>query len=303
MLPNPGRLPRRSNLHCMSEIPTPPPESVTNDNGDSADGPAPLRLGGMAMRNGLLVHGPTHWAAAARNASTGEIDVASGRKPDFGGNRVAKVPLLRGPIRMAEAFAVVPIARRNLRSARLPFEDPKVVAAAGVVTVANTLLKGRDGSKSSPGREGVSALLGMLPATVALSGSELAAYHGVEHKSIAAYEQGGLDAADVAKEHERCGSNLIAPMMVFTIAGQLILDRLSEPGPVARGIASVASLSLAVETFAYAEKHPASALGRAIHFSGDAIQRLFATREPDAEQMKVGAAAMDAVLSAEGAAA
>ena len=36
-----------------------------------------------------------------------------------------------------------------------------------------------------------------------------------------------------------------------------------------------------------------------MHFSGDAIQRLFATREPDEEQMKVGAAALDAVLAAE----
>ena len=25
-----------------------------------------LRLGGMALRNGLLVHGPEHWAAAVR---------------------------------------------------------------------------------------------------------------------------------------------------------------------------------------------------------------------------------------------
>ena len=28
--------------------------------------PTKLRLGGMALRNGLLVHGPTHWAAAIR---------------------------------------------------------------------------------------------------------------------------------------------------------------------------------------------------------------------------------------------
>ena len=32
---------------------------------DAATSPK-LRLGGMALRNGLLVHGPTHWAAAAR---------------------------------------------------------------------------------------------------------------------------------------------------------------------------------------------------------------------------------------------
>ena len=41
-----------------------------------------LRLGGMALRNGLLVHGPTHWAAAVRTKG-GEVKVASGRKPTF----------------------------------------------------------------------------------------------------------------------------------------------------------------------------------------------------------------------------
>ena len=39
-----------------------------------------LRLGGMALRNGLLVHGPTHWAAAVRDKQ-GDLQVASGRKP------------------------------------------------------------------------------------------------------------------------------------------------------------------------------------------------------------------------------
>jgi len=39
-----------------------------------------LRLGGMALRNGLLVHGPTHWAAAVRRRD-GSIATASGRKP------------------------------------------------------------------------------------------------------------------------------------------------------------------------------------------------------------------------------
>jgi uncharacterized protein YqhQ len=34
-----------------------------------------LRLGGMALRNGLLVHGPTHWAAAVR-APDGSIRTA-----------------------------------------------------------------------------------------------------------------------------------------------------------------------------------------------------------------------------------
>src|SRR6476619_7666000 len=102
---------------------------ATSTNGASANGSGPekepMRLGGMALRNGLLIHGPTSWAAAAR-AADGSIDVASGPKPDFGGNRLAKVPVLRGPVRLAEAFAVIPLARRNVRSARLPFEDLRV---------------------------------------------------------------------------------------------------------------------------------------------------------------------------------
>jgi uncharacterized protein YqhQ len=43
-----------------------------------------LRLGGMALANGLLVHGPTHWAAAVRRAD-GTIGVASGPKPHLSG--------------------------------------------------------------------------------------------------------------------------------------------------------------------------------------------------------------------------
>lgn len=287
----------------MSELPPDPSSNGAGAHGSEAedDDPQPMRLGGMAMRNGLLVHGPTAWAAAARNGATGEIDVASGPKPNFGGNRVSSIPLLRGPVRMAEAFAVIPIARRALPSARLPFEDPRVLVAAVGVSIANGLLR-RSRARSEATREAVSATLGLLPALVALSGSELAAYHGVEHKAIAAYEQGSRDPATAAKEHQRCGSNLIAPMMIFTIAGQAIIERLpNRPGQLTRLTTSVASLSLAVEVFAFSERHPDSPLGRAVHFSGDSIQRLFATREPSEEQIEVGVAAMDAVLAAESA--
>ena len=36
----------------------------------------------MALRNGLLIHGPTHWAAAVRGPD-GAIQVASERKPEL----------------------------------------------------------------------------------------------------------------------------------------------------------------------------------------------------------------------------
>ena len=44
----------------------------------------PIRLGGMALQNGVLVHGPTAWAVAVRT-DDGELKVASGRKQLRGG--------------------------------------------------------------------------------------------------------------------------------------------------------------------------------------------------------------------------
>ena len=91
-----------------------------------------LRLGGMALRNGLLVHGPTHWAAAVR-APDGAIRVASGPKPRT--RRLDGIPGVRGLARLGEAFAVIPLVKRALPEARLPFQDASVVAVAAAVEV------------------------------------------------------------------------------------------------------------------------------------------------------------------------
>ncbi len=261
----------------------------------------PLRLGGMALRNGLLIHGPTSWSAAVR-APDGSIDVASGRKPVFGKGRLGQLPVLRGPLRLAEAFAVLPIVRRALPSSRLPYEDRRVLVAAAAATTATAAL--RRSGRSALARDGVASLLGVLPALAALRDNDLAAYHGVEHKAIGAYEQGSLDPRTAPKEHDRCGSNLLAPLMLFSVAGQVIVERLlDDPGPVPRAAAGLGGLSGAVEVFAYADREPASPLGRAVHGLGREIQRLVSTREPTDEQLEVGRAALDAILAAEGAAA
>jgi len=268
--------------------------------GNGAGPEQKLRLGGMALRNGLLIHGPSTWAAAARTRD-GRIEVSSGPKPSFSQGRLGSTPLFRGPLRLAEAFAVVPIARRGLPVARLPIEDFRVLAvglaAAGVSSAIRRL------GPATVARESVVAAIGLLPALTALRDRDLAAYHGVEHKAIGAYERGSFDPSDAPKEHERCGSNLLVPLLVLSTAGQLGVERLfTRPGPVVRAAAAVASVSGAVELFAYAERKPASALGRAIHAIGHEIQRLVSTREPSPEQLEVGAAALGEVLRAEAAA-
>jgi len=256
-----------------------------------------LRLGGMALRNGLLIHGPTHWAAAVRRADGG-VEVASERKPELAPGLAARMPGLRGPLKLAEALAVLPLVRRRMPDARLPFEDARVVGAIGVTLLATAALRKRFGSSAL--REGLVQTIGAAPAVVALLDRDLAAYHGVEHKAIAAYEQGIEDPAGVPKEHDRCGSNLITPMMLLSAAGTVLLERLVDrPGPAARAAVGLAGASIAVEMFAWSDRHHGDPLAEAFHTPGREIQRLIATKEPTAEQLEVGVAALAEILRAE----
>ena len=108
-----------------------------------------LRLGGMALRNGLLVHGPTHWAASVRD-DAGEIVTASGRKPRVRG--VDGVPGVRGVVRLGEAFVVIPLVKRALPQARLPFESPGILGVAAGASLAGALLRRRVPRRDRRGR-------------------------------------------------------------------------------------------------------------------------------------------------------
>jgi uncharacterized protein YqhQ len=266
----------------------------------ASDQPEKLRLGGMALRNGLLIHGPTHWAAAVRKHDGG-IEVASERKPELAPGLVAKAPGLRGPVKLAEAMLVLPLARRRLPSARMPFEDRRVVAAAATTILATSLLRKR--APATALREGLIQTLGAIPALVALSDRDLAAYHGAEHKTIAAYERDMVDeVASVPKEHDRCGSNLVVPMMLLSAGGTVLLERLVEkPSNAARGGVALGGASLAVEMFAWSDRHHGAPLAEAFHTPGREIQRHWATKEPTPEQLEVAGAALREILRAESA--
>jgi uncharacterized protein YqhQ len=144
-------------------------------------------------------------------------------------------------------------------------------------------------------------MISLTPALFALRGGELAEYHGVEHKAIAAYEQDAADAGDAAKEHERCGSHLVAPMMASNLAGTVLLRRVLErPNALAGGAVALASTAVAVEVFAWCERHDETRLARALRSPGFALQRAIGTREPDERQLEVGRAALAEILRAEG---
>jgi uncharacterized protein YqhQ len=260
--------------------------------------PEKLRLGGMALANGLLVHGPTHWAAAIRDAH-GDLRVASGPKPRFGSERAERVPGVRGVLKLAEALAVIPLVKRALPEARLPMQEPRTLGAITAAALAGQAVRRSGGATRTLGREAAIAGIGLLPALLALRGGDLAAYHGVEHKAIAAYEEGDERAADAAKEHDRCGSNLVAPLLASATAGNVAVRRAGLRGPVADAAVAVGSIAFAVEVFALAERYPDTAMARALRRPGYEIQRALGTREPSEDQLAVGEAALAEILRVE----
>jgi uncharacterized protein YqhQ len=257
----------------------------------------------MALANGLLVHGPRHWAAAVRDPD-GRLVVASGRKRLLHVGPLADAPLTRGLVRLGEAFAVLPAVRRGLPQARFAMEDRRAAVAALGATAVAALARRR--LRSVLAQEAVGAVAGLAPALVTLRGSQAAVWHAVEHKSIAAYEAGGAEevehAADHAKEHDRCGSNLILPLLVSTTVGNTLARKfLGRRALGGRTAVAALSVGCAVEVFAFSARRPEHPLSRLIHGVGHAMQSGFATREPSQGDLLVGRAAMEALLRAEAA--
>ena len=188
-------------------------------------------------------------------------------------------------------------SRKNA-AAKLPFEDVKVLGMMLAAAGGGRLVRGAFGR--GVGTETAVAAISLAPSLVALRGGDLAAYHGVEHKAIAAYETDADDAADAAKEHDRCGSHLMTPLLASNLAGAALLRRaLERPGPLPQFAVGIASLGIAVEVFIWTERHAGSAAARVLRLPGHELQRLIGTREPSEAQLEVGRAALAEILRVE----
>lgn len=253
-----------------------------------------VRLGGMALQNGVLVHGPTSWACAVRDKD-GELHVASGSKPHLAPAARQRIPVLRGPVALAEAFALLPMVRRALPQARYPFERPAVLGSIATSMVLGRFLRA---SSMRPGaRELAAAGVALAPAALALRGPNLAAYHGAEHISIGTYEAGGVRAP---KEHPRCGTQLVPSLVASSLAANVIAAKAPRR---ARGAVRLLGLGAAIgtslELFSWVARNPDKPVARALARPGLELQRRFSTAEPSDAQVEVADAARDACLALE----
>ena len=192
-----------------------------------------IRLGGMALPNGVLVHGPHSWACAIRRED-GRIEVASARKR-LQASRIQN-PFLRGPARLAEALLLLPQIKAKLPAAKLPLESPGT-------------------------RELLASVASIAPAVFALRSGELAAYHGAEHISIGTYEHGKR----ATKEHERCGGHLVGPLLATSAVANVLAGLAPERHRRrAQAAAQIGSIAVATELFGWMTRHPDNPVAQAL---------------------------------------
>ncbi|MCW2922123.1 MAG: hypothetical protein JWL76_1997 [Thermoleophilia bacterium] len=258
--------------------------------------PERMQLAGMALQNGVLVLGPTSWAVAIRTAD-GSIRTTADKRPS-GGERIStKVPLLRGPVRLANMLRVLPTVRMAEPDARLGMESRTMLAGMVVGTIVTTRLRRRVGSIAVG--ELAAGAFSLAMTLASMRTGEVAAYHGAEHKAIGGYEQ-GIEAVEATREHPRCGTQLAIPMLVFSsVATQGALALAPRNPRVARIAGQLLGVAAATELFRAGAKGRGTALATAAARAGLKLQTHATTVEPSRDQLDVAEAALAALLEAE----
>jgi uncharacterized protein YqhQ len=130
-------------------------------------------------------------------------------------------------------------------------------------------------------------------------------YHGAEHKTIYAYENGDpMDPAEIDRKyptlHVRCGTNFLFIVLFLTIVAHLVIDLLVG-GPllprIAIRLAAIPLLAgISYEAIKFGSRNEDSLFFRISMLPGLALQRI-TTKPPSLDQIEVAIAAMEAVAS------
>jgi hypothetical protein len=265
-------------------------------------------------------------AAQGARASVG-AQTPTGAKPSAGAKPRAALqvadfqglPMLRGLARFAETLLVVAQVKLRMPHAEMPLEGGRVALALATAYAATETVRAV-GPKSVIIQETGAALAAFVPAVLSLKSSAISGYHGAEHKVIAGREaemraeaagvtfvpEAGYASAAAAapKEHERCGSNLVGPLLFTTIAANALLrGKSGRMAPAVQALAGAVSLGAALEALRWATRHGDSLAARVMMSPGRLVQKTLTTSEPTPDQLEVAQRAMKELLRLEAAAA
>ncbi len=289
-----------------------------------ASAPAPLlNYGGQAVLEGVMMRGARSLAVAVR-APDGQIQVQVRPLGKFYQGWWVRVPFLRGALLLADALG---LGFESLTySAQVQVPDEKIgkgslwlsflfSLAIGVglfmllPAAAGQWIERGSGLNSTWGNVAEGMIrLGLLLGYLAVIGrmpeiARVFAYHGAEHKTIAAYEAGApLDPASVARfsrYHPRCGTSFLVTLVAITV----VLFALFGPMSLGMRLATRILLlpivvALGYEYLRWTGRNQRLRIARWLALPGVWTQSL-TTREPEEKMLEVAIAAFEAMRKAE----
>jgi len=287
-----------------------------------------FHYGGQAVIEGVMIRGQKNMAVAVRDPAGKIVVHTEPLTAGFYTSSIGKWPLVRGLIMLWDTLILG--IRTLMFSADVALDEEEVefsgpiawgtiavsmIAAVSIFFLGPLLLVGVvdrfiASSLLSNVIEGLIRLALFLAYVFAIGFipdiKRVFAYHGAEHKTINAYEDGAsLEPAVVdtyTTAHSRCGTAFL--LMVVFIA-VLIFAFLGRPPLLLRVLSRLLLIpviaALAYEGVKFGAAHARNPLVGLMLKPGLALQRL-TTREPDEAMLEVAITALERVLAADEAA-
>jgi uncharacterized protein YqhQ len=281
----------------------------------------PRYFGGQAVIEGVMMRGANTWAVAVRK-DDGAVEVTVHDVPSWA-ERYRNLPIVRGVATLGESMSLGYRALTWSANQQVPEEQQVSERALGWTVVVAGLffsalflvipaLAGRDVGQTfsfMPPHlaEGVLRLVLFVGYLLAISLipdiRRTFEYHGAEHKTIAAYENGVELTPESAQRfttaHVRCGTNFLLTVMVVAIGVYTFVPFHSVLMVVASRVVLIPLIAgLSYEVIRLAARNMHRAWVRALMQPGLWLQRL-TTRQPSLEQLDVAITSLRAVLSAD----
>ncbi len=286
-------------------------------------------LGGQAVLEGVMMRGVSTWAVAVRRPD-GALEVSSEPLvPWARRHRAWRLPVIRGVVALGESMKIGFRALAISANAQLPEDEEgtqeeiggwvwgatvvlSLVLAVGLFFVVpvglTSLIKSQLGSPVLfwliEGALRTALFVGYIAAISRMSDlRRVFEYHGAEHKTISCYEaEDELTPARArlySRLHPRCGTSFLLVVMVLAI---FVFAPIGLPAwywLVASRILGIPLIAgLSYEVIKWAGRNRRKRWVRGVMWPGLMLQKL-TTREPDAEQLAVAIASLQAVLARE----
>ncbi len=287
-----------------------------------------INYGGQAVLEGVMMRGRRAVAIAVRHPAGHIVLKSEPLNPNRLSQRLRGVPFVRGAVSLWEMLVIGVKALNYSGNVMLDdgregaAEDPPgamgvslVIGVVGGIAlffvlplvltsftddivesdfVSNVV----EGGIRMGGFIAYMALIGLLPDI-----KRVWMYHGAEHQTINAVEDGRILTVDNVQrqsiQHPRCGTSFMVTLVAISI---LVFALMGRPSMELRVLSRIVLLpviaGIGYEFIMITARHRGNLVARFVSAPGMWFQRL-TTREPDSLQIEVAIAAMDKVLELE----